>query len=179
MDDQQVDRRRERFEQVAREVTEPVRRFLVRRTGRDLVEDVLADTLLVLWRRLDDVPDDPMPWAYGVARGCLANAERAARRQARVAGRIARLDPPRTVESPPAAADPELAAALAALSPDDREVLRLWAWEQLTPAEIARVQGITANTASARLSRARTRLAGRLRHEREDAGHEGPGGRHG
>ena len=48
----------ERFEALARQLVDPLRRFLVRRTDPETADDVLADTLLVCWRRLDDVPDD-------------------------------------------------------------------------------------------------------------------------
>ena len=70
------DQARERFEALAGKVVEPVRRFLARRTDRDTADDVLAETLLVCWRRLDEVPDLALPWVYGVARLCQ-HAERA------------------------------------------------------------------------------------------------------
>ncbi|MEO9323008.1 sigma-70 family RNA polymerase sigma factor [Nocardioides sp. C4-1] len=155
--------RRERFEAIAADVVDPLRRFLVRRTDAATADDVLADVLLVCWRRVDDVPADPLPWAYGVARRCLANHERGQRRQRRVAGRVATLDPP--AETVPAADDDAGAAvrdALATLPERDAELLRLWAWEQLTPAEIAVVLDITANAASIRLHRARAKLRAAL-----------------
>ena len=152
----------ERFEALARQLMDPLRRFLVRRTDADTADDVLADTLLVCWRRLDDVPDEPLPWAYGVARNCLANALRSGRRQARVAAKLAVVDPPPMVEPPPVEADADLAEALAALPETDAELLRLWAWEQLTPAEIAEVLSITANAASVRLHRAKEKLRAQL-----------------
>lgn len=150
--------REARFTALAHEVGEPLRRYVARRAPADTVDDVLADAFLVLWRRLDDVPtDDPLPWAYAVARGCLANAQRAARRQLRLVERIGRLDPPL-----PRAEDdehPELLAALAGLPATDREVLTLWAWEGLAPREIATVTGLSANAVSIRLHRAKRRLA--------------------
>lgn len=164
--------RRARFEELARSLVGPLQRYLARRTDPHTADDVLADTLLVCWRRLDDVPDEPLPWAYGVARHCLANAERGARRQQRLAARIAVVDPPTAATPGPAADDPELAAALAALRPEDAELLRLWAWEQLSPAEIAAVLDVTANAVSIRLHRARERLRQRLRKNPPDAGHE-------
>jgi RNA polymerase sigma factor (sigma-70 family) len=150
--------RRERFEEVAPGLVEPLRRFLARRTDAATAEDVLAETLLVCWRRAADLPDEPLPWAYAVARNCLRNAQRSARRQERVAARLAaepaHVDPPE---------DAALADALGRLRPDDAELLRLWAWEQLTPVEIATVLDITANAASIRLHRAREKLKGELR----------------
>ena len=80
--------RRERFEELAPDLIEPLRRFLARRTDAATADDVLSETLLVCWRRLEELPDEPLPWAYAVARNCLANAERGARRQQRVAARI-------------------------------------------------------------------------------------------
>lgn len=171
-----VTSRRTRFEAVAGEVLEPVRRFLARRTDEATADDVLADTLLVCWRRIEEVPADALPWVYGVARLCLANAERGARRQQRVAGRIATVDPPRATEPGPADDDPAaetVAVALAALPDKDAELLRLWAWEQLTAAEIAVVLGVSANAASIRLHRAREKLRDELRKNGVPAGHEG------
>ena len=162
------DSRRDRFEAVAPGLIDPLRRFLARRTDAATAEDVLAETLLVCWRRAVDLPDEPLPWAYGVARNCLRNAERSARRQERVAARLAAepVDP-----GPPE--DLALHDALAALRPDDAELLRLWAWERLTPAEIATVLDITANAASIRLHRAREKLRDQLRKNEPAAGHEG------
>jgi RNA polymerase sigma-70 factor (ECF subfamily) len=167
--------RRERFEALAPELVEPLRRFLARRTDAATADDVLGDTLLVCWRRLDEVPvGAELPWAYGVARHCLANAERGARRQRRVAARAATLDPPREQPGPgtddPAVVD--LHEALAALPVDDAELLRLWAWEQLGAGEIATALAITPNAASLRLHRARTRLREELGKIRSGAGHE-------
>ena len=161
---------RERFEEIVREVLEPLRRFLARRTDPATADDALAETLMVCWRRYDELPPDPLPFAYGVARLCLANAERGARRQRRLAGRIASLDPPR--EAPAPVGDDRLAEAMARLTPGDAELLRLWAWEQLTAGEIATVLDITANAASIRLHRAKEKLRAQLRKIDPPAGHE-------
>ena len=170
MDAQDVEARRSRFEAVAREIVEPLRRFLARRTDAATADDALADTLLVLWRRYDELPDEVLPYAYGVARLSLANAERGARRQHRVAGKIATLDPPR--EAPDPVGDDHLAEAMAALSTDDAELLRLWAWERLTAGEIATVLGVTPNAVSIRLHRAKGRLRDTLRKVDAVPGHE-------
>lgn len=160
--------RRERFEAVAPGLIEPLRRFLARRTDATTADDVLAETLLVCWRRVAELPDEPLPWAYGVARNCLRNAERSAHRQERVAARLA-AEP---ADQPPPE-DLALHEALAQLRPDDAELLRLWAWERLTPGEIATVLDITANAASIRLHRAREKLKDQLRKIEPAAGHEG------
>lgn len=158
--------REPRFEALVALVAADVRRYARRRTDPDTAEDVLAETLLVLWRRLEDVPEGAeLPWTYAVARRCLANSDRSRRRQRTLVDRIAGTadrsavarDPHDT--DPP---DPELHAALAQLREADREVLRLWAWEDLAPAEIAVVLDTTPNAVSIRLHRAKRRLAAGL-----------------
>jgi RNA polymerase sigma-70 factor (ECF subfamily) len=169
------DLRRERFEALAPALVEPLRRFLARRTDAATADDVLAETLLVCWRRLDDVPEEALPWAYGVARNCLANAHRGARRQERLAARIAVVDPPASsTPGPGEGGEADLAEALAALREDEAELLRLWAWEQLTAGEIATVLDITPNAAGIRLHRAREKLKEELlrRKAGSSAGHE-------
>ncbi|WP_193613331.1 sigma-70 family RNA polymerase sigma factor [Nocardioides lijunqiniae] len=175
-DDPGAAERRARFEALAPELVEPLRRFLARRTDPVTADDVLGETLLVCWRRLDDVPPDAaLPWAYGVARHCLANAQRSARRQGRVAARVATVDPP--TQSSPGPGETQhgeerLHEALARLTDTEAELVRLWAWEQLTPSEIAGVMDLTPNAASIRLHRAREKLKEILRKDRPAAGHE-------
>lgn len=145
------------FEALAKAVGPALRRYVVRRVDAHLVDDVLSETMLVLWRRLDAVPeDDPLPWCYGVARRCAANAHRSARRQRALGERLA------TVRADQAPDDADLHEAMAQLKEQERELLRLWAWEELRPNEIATVLGISANAASIRLHRAREKLAGLL-----------------
>ncbi|MEJ7794323.1 MAG: sigma-70 family RNA polymerase sigma factor [Nocardioides sp.] len=173
MSPEHPDARRARFEALVREeLMEPLRRFLVRRTDRAMADDVLAETLLVCWRRFDEMPAQPVPWAYGVARNCLANAQRSVRRQERVAARLAVVDPPRETGDPVGSRDDALHEALERLREDDAELLRLWAWEQLTPGEIATVLDVTPNAVSIRLHRARAKLREELGKVEARAGHE-------
>jgi RNA polymerase sigma-70 factor (ECF subfamily) len=155
------DERQVRFSALAGRVAEPLRRYVARRSDAETAQDVVADALLVAWRRLDEIPADAeLPWCYAVARRCLANAERSARRQRSLIARIGVIDVPRAAPAVDAnLPDPAVHRALAQLSGDDREALRLSAWEDLSPAEIAVVMGVTANAVSIRLHRARRRLA--------------------
>lgn len=153
--------RTERFEHLARAVHQPVLRYLSRRTDRETAAEVLGETLTVLWRRLDDAPDGAeLAWCYGVARRCLANAERGARRRAALVARIVLLDPPPAASEArerDAGAD-AVRGGLERLRAEEREVLRLWAWEGLEPREIAVVLEVSANAVSIRLHRAKLRL---------------------
>ncbi|WP_051800026.1 RNA polymerase sigma factor [Catenuloplanes japonicus] len=164
-----------RFEALAPDVIDAVRRYLARRTDPATADDVLSETLLICWRRIGEIPDEHLPWAYGVARNCLANAERAHRRRRRLAARIAALDPPTAVADAPAVPDDDLDAALSRLRTEDAELLRLWAWEDLTPAQIAVVLSVSANAVSIRLHRAKQKLRDELRKTGTPAGHEQPG----
>jgi RNA polymerase sigma-70 factor, ECF subfamily len=136
--------------------------------------DVFSETLLVLWRRLDEVPShNRLPWCYGVAKKVASNHRRGQRRHLRLVDRLEREPAP---AQPTEHDDPILEAALASLSDSDRELLHLWAWEGLKPREIAMVAGLTVNAATLRLSRARKKLASEI--ERQDphtSGHEPAG----
>lgn len=182
-------RQQARFERLAHVVVEPLHRFLLRRTSANMVDDILAEAMLALWRRIDDVPglgpapdslpdpDDVLPWCYGVARGCLANARRADGRRLRLVERLTRTQE----QQPAGAADHSgLHAALAALGALDREVVRLWAWEELAPRQIAEATGLTPNAVSIRLHRAKKKLAEQLaRKHDEPSGHKRDEGRSG
>jgi RNA polymerase sigma-70 factor (ECF subfamily) len=167
--------RRARFEAVVADIYDPLQRYLRRRGPGEAVSDVLADVLLTVWRRLDEVPDEGvLPWSYGVARRTLANHRRAASRHLRLVSRLEAERPVFADDPADSFEDPELAAALAGLPAAEQEVLRLWAWEQLEPREIAQVLGSTANAVSLRLSRARKKLTDALtRQDPSGAGHIG------
>ncbi|WP_405770756.1 RNA polymerase sigma factor [Streptomyces sp. NBC_01538] len=164
---------RARFEALARVVTVPLHRYLLRRADPDQVDDILSETLLVLWRRIGDVPgldperipepdpDAVLPWCYGVARGCLANARRADRRRRSLLERLTWTAAGAARETGDAD-HTALHAALAQLRALDREIVQLWAYEELTPSRIAEVTGLSANAVSIRLHRAKKKLAARL-----------------
>jgi RNA polymerase sigma-70 factor, ECF subfamily len=159
--------RRADFETLVVAVADPVRRYLRRRTDPTTADDVLAETLIVLWRRFDDVPESAVAWAIGIARLQLANAVRAQRRQDRVAHRLAETATPPMVDDGTAEA---VRAALAGLRAADAEIIRLWAWEGFEPAQIATALGISANAAAVRLHRARRRFAEQFSKDSVDSG---------
>jgi RNA polymerase sigma factor (sigma-70 family) len=126
-----------------------------------IADDVVSETFLVAWRRLDDAPASPLPWLIGIARNVRLNARRGARRQAALAERLSREDSNAPVEQPSPDGD-LVRAALASLSERDREVLLLSAWDDLDRDAIAAVLGCSKANVGVRLHRARRRFAAAL-----------------
>jgi RNA polymerase sigma-70 factor, ECF subfamily len=146
----------EQFRNIYVRHVDAVTAYVRRRTQADSVEDVVAETFLVCWRKLDRVPDQPLPWLYAVARKTLANQHRAAARQG-----VAASDG-ETNDAYEPVGDPALARAFALLTDADREVLRLVAWEQLSLRETATALGCSYVACRVRFHRARRRLVANL-----------------
>lgn len=142
--------------------------YALRRTNDgSAAEEVVSETFLVAWRRIDVVPLEALPWLLGTARKVLANQRRSARRRT-PDGPLIPLEQVSDADSRPPI--PELVAdrqafarAFATLSPGDREVLALVAWDGLEPREAAPVLECSAATFSLRLHRARRRLLKELK----------------
>jgi RNA polymerase sigma-70 factor (ECF subfamily) len=156
--------RDDRFEELFREHYPAVRAYALRRTSRDAAQDVVAETFLVVWRRLDEVPADALPWLYGVARRVLANQRRGAQRGAALTERIAGATSGAAGDDPgERAGDAELIRlALGRLPEPSREALMLVAWHGLSGARAARAAGCSRAAFAVRLHRARARLAAEL-----------------
>ncbi|MBB5977967.1 RNA polymerase sigma factor [Kribbella solani] len=127
----------------------------------DDAADVVADTFLVAWRRIGEVPpgDAARLWLYGVARRVLANRRRGDIRRERLGEKL-RLELVSAVPDPAETSDSGVVvrAAMARLNDSDRELLMLTGWDGLEPAEAATVLGLPARTVRTRLHRARKRL---------------------
>jgi RNA polymerase sigma-70 factor (ECF subfamily) len=136
---------------------ESVTLYVRRRVAADAVEDLVAETFLVCWRKLDDVPNEPLPWLYSVARKLIGSHYRAAAPRELPADSAAAED-----AFLPIHADDRLARAFVRLSEADREVLRLVAWEQQSLTATAQALGCSHVACRVRLHRARRRLASLL-----------------
>ncbi len=155
----------DRLAQAWREHSAAVLAYAARRTSSaEDAADVLAETYLIAWRRIESMPHEPdaRPWLFTVARNVLANHYRATSRRTALTESLV-AEAARTVAAHHEASGDGLAAselgrALALLPEPDREVLLLAGWDGLTPAQIATVVGCSPPAARVRLHRARRRL---------------------
>jgi RNA polymerase sigma-70 factor (ECF subfamily) len=148
--------RRVRFELLYERWAPSVKAYLLRRCDATAAEDLLAEVFVVCWRRLDELPADPLPWLLGVARRVLGSHRRAEGRRAGLARRLAENAAPAIVAQ--VSGDRQLGLALERLSESDRELLLLIAWDGLAPAQAAAALGVKPSTLRVRLLRARRRL---------------------
>jgi len=125
-------------------------------------EETVSETFLVCWRRLEDVPDDALPWLLGVARRILANLWRGKHRREALWRRATCHLPSAEVGSPEstvlASSPASVWEGLAQLDPGDREILLLVAWDGLSYREAAKAIGCSSAAFATRLHRARKRL---------------------
>jgi RNA polymerase sigma-70 factor (ECF subfamily) len=164
----------ERFRRLFDDAYRPLLAYALRRTDEAAdAEDVVAETMLVAWRRQRDLPagEDAIPWLYGVARRVLANQRRSRARRRRLERLLQPLLRQSTHQEEIEPVDAVIAATRR-LPPSDQEVLRLAAWENLSHAQIGTVLGCSENAAALRLHRARRRLREELLKEGGLAGQE-------
>jgi RNA polymerase sigma factor (sigma-70 family) len=138
--------------------------YFARRLGSSAAEELAAETFAVAYDRWSDLdPSRPVrPWLYGIASNLLKHHWRRERRMLRAYARTG-LDPAVVddisvdrLDAQPTGA--VLAAALAELRHEEREVLLLYSWAELTDAEIAEALGLPLGTVKSRLSRARQHM---------------------
>ncbi len=162
-------RRRAQMDALFTSYAADVYAFALRRTSRSASQDVVSETFLVAWRRLDSVPEVPRPWLLGVARRVLANQRRAEGRQTALRTRLGstqpnafRPDAEELAEPATPTIDSAVLAALGALSPAERDAITLMAWDGLSAEEAATVLNCSRAAFYVRLHRARRRLTSAL-----------------
>jgi RNA polymerase sigma factor (sigma-70 family) len=176
--------RLERFECIYNANYERLIGYAARRTDRiEDAHDVVSDTFLVAWRRLDGIPDGDRTrlWLYGTARKVVANHHRSRRRQSRLIDRLSFNVSESDLVTPfsDRSGDVEvIARAFSRLIARDQELLVLAGWEELDADQIAEVVGCRPGAVRVRLHRARKRFAAELDAEEDDvkqtawSGHE-------
>ncbi|MBY8879545.1 RNA polymerase sigma factor [Streptomyces sp. PLK6-54] len=149
-------------------------RYVARRLGPALADDVVGETFLIAFRRrtrYDRTRTKALPWLYGIAANVMSQHRRSELRAYRALARTG-VDP--VAQSTGSDADsvdgkvtaqasaPAIAAALRSLSEGDRHVLLLFAWADLSYEEVAEALGIPLGTVRSRLNRARRKMRAAL-----------------
>jgi RNA polymerase sigma-70 factor (ECF subfamily) len=163
--------RQRQFEDLYAEHRLEVLAYCTRRLDRHDAADACSETFLVAWRRLDDIPPPPesLPYLYGIANRVVSNQFRSLRRRSRLDARLAALgvsvtpDPSLLVVQSSRAQ--EVVAAVRKLKAKDREIVMLYAWEDLSRETIAGMMGMTRSALDQRIHRANQRLARMLEPE--------------
>jgi RNA polymerase sigma-70 factor (ECF subfamily) len=146
---------------------ESVHRYLHRRVGRDLADELAAETFVRAFSRrasFEPRSEGALPWLYGIATNLLRRHRRSEERRLRAYARSGRddvveLDEDALADRLDAATRGDaIAAALAALRPDERDAICLVALAGLTHEQAAVALGIPPGTMASRLHRARSRL---------------------
>lgn len=135
--------------------------YFERRVGLDDAPDLLANVMLVAWRRVRVIPEDAQQarmWLFGVARNVLSDHNRTERRRSRLADRLRSVTHVTETFTAPADQHFEVLDAVAQLPTDLRELVQLVHWDGFTIAEAANHIGIRASTARSRYQRAREQL---------------------
>ena len=133
--------------------------YAVSRAGRQLADEVVSEVFLVAWRRLAELPDDPLPWLLITARNVIGSEFRAAARQESLAAELKSWVTEASTDVADEVAERHaVLRALATLPEPDRELLTLSAWHGLSPRDAASVAGCSTATYFVRLHRARRRL---------------------
>ena len=150
------------FSELYRSMYTELRTYLLRRVDVDLVDDVIAETFLVVWRRWPDLPADRSGrrgWIYGILRNKIMQATDSLNRQLRLTRRASSLlDSEATLDPDDLEALQEAHRLLALLPPGERDALSLMVIAGLTSAETATALGCSVSSVTTRVARARKRL---------------------
>jgi RNA polymerase sigma factor (sigma-70 family) len=141
--------------------------YLQRQVGRDLADELAAQTFLVAFdgrARYDVSRPSARPWLFGIATNLLRRHRRDATRQLRAYARTG-VDPVvDAFDGAEARVDAlgmrrQLARALSRLTPEELDTLLLYAWADLSYAEIGETLKLPVGTVRSRLHRARERIS--------------------
>jgi RNA polymerase sigma factor (sigma-70 family) len=139
-----------------------IHRFVCARVGPELADDLASETFAVAFRRrntYDLTRGDARPWLYGIAVNLLHAQRRSEVRRLRAYARAAEHPTP---ERPTGRLDEGLASALLDLTEQERNLILLYAWAELSYEQLAEALGLPIGTVRSRLSRTRAKLRARL-----------------
>lgn len=127
--------------------------------------DLLADTFLIAWRRIDRLPADAersRMWMFVTARGVLANWRRSRRRRSHLAETLRAEMQTAAANGTPSSEDLDVRAAVARLPTQQAELVMLVHWDGFTVLEAGRILNLSESTARGRYQRAKIHLRSHL-----------------
>jgi RNA polymerase sigma factor (sigma-70 family) len=149
-----------------------VHRYAQQRVGEDVADEITSETFVVAFdrrRRFDPESAGAGPWLLGIATNLMRRHWRAERQQLRAigstppAGGVAEeLRGPHVRPMADVSLQQDVADALAEINQADRETLLLFAWADLSYAEVATALDVPIGTVRSRIARARRQLRDRL-----------------
>ncbi len=145
-----------------------IRRFLMRRTDPDSAASLLSEVFCVAFERRHTYQLDrpnARPWLFGIGSNLLLKHYRTETRRIRATGRAGgtRSEPRAFEDDVDASIDaarlwPAVADAVSSLPDIERQTLLLFAWEDLSYAEISEALDVPVGTVRSRINRARQRI---------------------
>lgn len=154
------------FDELIRRNEDDLSRYFQRRlSNSEDAAEAFGELLLTAWRRRRRIPTDPTEgrmWLFATARNVMSNSRRTAVRRSAAVQRLADEMHTSAPILPGDDASIDVRAAIAALAPDDAELVRLVFWDGLRSHEAAMVLGVNASTARSRLARVKQQLRSAL-----------------
>jgi RNA polymerase sigma-70 factor, ECF subfamily len=146
----------DRFEVFFREHYSRVFQYVARRVPNAQVDDLVAASFVVAWRKFEKAAHPTLPWLLRIASYEISNHRRLTRKWNDVVSFEVSGEPSLSTSSD--IDDTDVITALSRLSHSDQEILRLIHWDALTRAEVAHVLRLTPNATNVRYHRALRRL---------------------
>jgi RNA polymerase sigma-70 factor (ECF subfamily) len=165
---------RSAFDDRIRENEQDLLRYFQRRLANDAdAAEAFGELLFTAWKLRRRLPADPVEarmWLFATGRNVLLNARRSLARRSAATQRF--VDEMRTHPAGTETDDlaVEMREAIAALAPEDAELVRLVYWDGFRSHEAAAILGINPSTARSRLSRAKQALRAALESDGDDTG---------
>ena len=141
-----------------------IRSYMLRRAPFQDVDGLVSEVFTTAFRRLESIPQgeqESLWWLYATSRKVLSNYRRSNKRFSSLKVKL-------LSEQSPAPSDNQgesfyVETALKMLKEQDKEILILHFWEDLSVVEISKVLSTSPSTAQKRLQRAKSRFSSQYR----------------
>lgn len=165
-----------RFSAVFDRHFQPIHRYLQRQLGRDLADEISAQTFFVAFDKresFDVTYESALPWLYGIATNLVRRHRRDVQRQLSAYARVGTSTEAEAMEGIEERVDAArerrvLVEALKSLPRESLETMLLHTWAELSYTEVAEALDIPLGTVQSRINRARVKIREQVERERAD-----------